>query len=349
MKKVFALLLSFVLFFSNINFITFAKMSTYDNLVSIDDPFIYKIKEGGVTDAQLKAYLGDLDDLIGSFKESIYMSDLDAYFITLILQVMQKERHIPILVAFDMTHQEEINYMLVNKTVPDSLNNFKLILFGDKVLVEVDKSEDITEEIIPPDDEKVATPLPFYDISSVPWCIDNIIDLYNEGIVVGTEIGKFEPDKSITREEFLKMIVKALLDVSNVDFDNYGENTMGSWYHEYYAAAEFYKLIKGIYEGDFEPEVNITRQDMTTIAYRAAIKAGINLPDKKYSTDFSDLNKMNYYAVEAIKELQEADIIHGKENNMFEPDATTTRAEAAKIVDELFKLKKTVNNLYKIK
>ena len=151
----------------------------------------------------------------------------------------------------------------------------------------------------------------------------------------------FEPDKPITREEFIKMIVVALLKTDLEYMEGFGERAKEKWYRSYFAAAEFYALIQGIFdEDDFKDEIYITRQDMSTIAYRASLRADIRLPDTKYSTDFVDMNTFAYYSINSIKELQEADIIHGTGNNMFEPYSTTTRAAAAKIVHKLMLLKR---------
>ena len=178
------------------------------------------------------------------------------------------------------------------------------------------------------------------DIEEFTWAVESIMHLHKEGVINGTGERTFSPQNPVTREEFIKMIVKALLKTNSVYDKEFGKKYEGKWYYSYMAAAEFYALIQGIYdEEDFKEEVYITRQDMCTIAYRAALRADIDLPFKTYSTDFYDMNKISFYATEAIKELQEADIIHGTGNNMFEPHLTTTRAEAAKIVHNLMNCK----------
>lgn len=345
MKKIIALLLVFVFCLSDINFV-FAEdgMSTYENLVSIEDEFITRIKNTGVTDEQIELFLDDMDAVVDGFQSDIHMSDIDAYFITVLLQVMQQEMHIPILIAFDTAYQEEISYMLQYRMVPKSMTNFKFIVFANKIFVEPPPAiKDYTTDDVPPvvNDEKteIEINLPFDDIKSVPWAVDSICYLYNNGVVLGTSERFFEPEKPVTREEFLKMVVTALLGTDELYLNEFGLSAQGKWFHEYLAIAEYYSLIQGIYDEDiFSEEVHITRQDMTTIAYRAALRADIRLPDITYSTDFVDMHQFTYYSIYAIKELQEANIIHGTGNNMFEPYATTTRAEAAKIVHNLMLL-----------
>ena len=342
MRKTILLIVIFSMIMSVFSYASPQGMSTYENLCALDDDFIVRCKGVGVTDEQLELFLDDMDAVVAAFQTPIYTQDLDTYFITVMLQVMQKEEHIPILIAFDMAFQEEITYMLTYRMVPECMSNFKRIMFNEKLIFELE--EDIfgvvTEE---PEPEPVPEPepepeiiLPFDDIKEYDWAVESIVYLYENGVVKGTGEKKFSPEKPITREEFLKMIVEALLRTNSMFNAEFGQRAEGKWYHSYLAAAEFYALIQGIYdENEFGDGVYITRQDMCSIAYRAALRADISLPKLKYSTEFYDKNQFVYYATEPITKLQEADIIHGKGNSMFEPNATTSRAEAAKIIHKL--------------
>ena len=349
MRKFVLTFLIITFLISNFTFVSLCEgMSTYENLCALSDNFIIKLKSANISDEAIEKFLNDMDATVDEFKSNIYAQDLDAYFITVLLQTMQKEEHLPILIGFDLCFQEEIAYMLNFKKVPDSMANFKLIVFNGKLIFEEpedDFFDDMEEEGANNENNEPAPPqhlisYPFDDIEEYTWAVESIMHLHKEGVINGTGERTFSPQKPVTREEFIKMIVKALLKTNSVYDKEFGEKYEGKWYYSYMAAAEFYALIQGIYdEEDFKEEVYITRQDMCTIAYRAALRADIDLPFKTYSTDFYDMNKISFYATEAIKELQEADIIHGTGNNMFDPHLTTTRAEAAKIVHNLMNCK----------
>jgi len=353
MKKKISVFLIICLLFCNSGFVYSARMSTFENLKNVGDEFITRLAAAGATEDAIEAFLNDMDATIGSFKEGIYMSDIDVYFITILLQNMQLEENLSVLIAFDSAYQEEIRYMGMYRKVPASMNNFKITVFADKLIIDVPSvdAEDRNEnnyneeenyEEKAPDKIIPEIVLPFDDIASVPWCVESVLYLYEKGVISGTGERTFEPNKPILREEFIKMIVTATLEVNEYYFNEYGLSAKGKWFHPYLATAEFYSLTQGIYDYDvevFESDVSITRQDMTAIAYRAIRRGEIELKDVKYSTDFMDLKDISYYAVEAIKELQEANIIEGTGNNMFKPYDSTTRAEAAKIVYSIMKLK----------
>ena len=154
----------------------------------------------------------------------------------------------------------------------------------------------------------------------------------------GTEERRFSPDLSITREEFTKLVVSALLDTSDTYTNEFIEDPTGAWYEPYIAAGEFYGLSFGYYQWPYALNQPITREEMATVVYRAARRANVNLPDIKYSTDFDDMSQISYYAVEPINELQKANIISGVGNNMFDPKGETKRADAALLVYKLYRL-----------
>lgn len=47
---------------------------------------------------------------------------------------------------------------------------------------------------------------------------------------------------------------------------------------------------------------------------------------------FADSKNIAAYALDAVVKMQQANIISGKENEKFEPESNTTRAEACKMV-----------------
>ena len=52
------------------------------------------------------------------------------------------------------------------------------------------------------------TPIPFTDIESVEWAKEAIIALANEGVIEGVAPRQYQPNANVTREQFVKIIVK---------------------------------------------------------------------------------------------------------------------------------------------
>ena len=151
--------------------------STYSALAFVDDPFIKHLLEyDGMTEAQVENFMDDVDDYIDSFQENIYESDEDAMFIAIILQVMQREEHLPVMVAFDAMFPDEIVYMLETRKVPEVMHNFRDISMRRRVIVEI--PPEVTEEPEPtptpsqePEEEKSRY---FDDLSGYEYALEAV-------------------------------------------------------------------------------------------------------------------------------------------------------------------------------
>ena len=49
------------------------------------------------------------------------------------------------------------------------------------------------------------------------------------------------------------------------------------------------------------------------------------------SISFNDENEINYWAVDAVRQIQSAGIISGRPGNLYDPQTSATRAEVATI------------------
>ena len=91
-------------------------------------------------------------------------------------------------------------------------------------------------------------------------------------------------------------------------------------------------VAKGVGEGLFMPDENISRQDIAVILTRYAEVMEIVLVRAVESVSFDDDTDIAAYAKDAVYEMQRAGIINGKPGNFFDPDGETTRAEVAAIL-----------------
>ena len=100
---------------------------------------------------------------------------------------------------------------------------------------------------------------------------------------------------------------------------------------EYYESTKLLKnlgFISGKNDYEFEPEKNITRAEFTKL-----IIALINLSGSADAKEniFADIAS-DYWAADAINTLYGIGIIHGDENNCFNPEDTVIASEAVKIL-----------------
>lgn len=156
----------------------------------------------------------------------------------------------------------------------------------------------------------------FQDVPSDYWAKDAIQTAVDNGYVVGKSEGIFDPESSVTRAEFIKMIVTAeKLPVT-------GETTGNDWYGPYVNAA----VQNGIHvwsdftSGDWNTP--LTRAELARLAVRGTV------------TDNTDDKKWLYLAAKA-------GLIQGMDNTgTLAEDGTTTRAQSVTIIERILAVKR---------
>ena len=174
----------------------------------------------------------------------------------------------------------------------------------------------------------------FNDLEGYDWAKDAILTLAADGIINGKSQNVFAPGDNVTRAEFAKIIVGAfgLLDTkATADF---ADTPDGHWSYSYVASAVANNIVTGVSASSFNPDGNITRQDMAAICYRALKALGVETSASGEVT-FADAGSISDYAKDAVSVLSGLGIINGKGDNKFAPGDFATRAEAAKIVHML--------------
>lgn len=160
------------------------------------------------------------------------------------------------------------------------------------------------------------------------WAVKAIDDLYQKGIIHGYDYGMFNPGNPAKRGDFILMVVRALN--LKADFkDNFADVSKNSYYYDAMGVAK----VLGIAQGsgtNFNPEGNITREDMMVILVKALGVAGMKLEDagEECLKEYSDAKSISSYAREAVGKLTKAGLIEGAGGEVA-PKRMATRAEIA--------------------
>ena len=191
--------------------------------------------------------------------------------------------------------------------------------------------------------EPVATPtqapgpnrVEFRDLDGFDWARPYILELAKKEIVNGVGEGLFLPQKEVTREEFVKMVMEAFSFDSTYEKTAFADVEQGAWYAGYVAGASRLGIISGVAPDRFGVGTSITRQDMAVIAWNAAQKAGITLQEVEKEIEFSDSAQIAPYARQAVSAMQRAGILSGMEEGRFGPTEKANRAQSCKIIAKL--------------
>ena len=160
---------------------------------------------------------------------------------------------------------------------------------------------------------------PFKDVKVSSWFGKYVIDLYNDGVINGTSATTYAPNDTLTWAAALKLLL-----VSNGDLKA-ADATGADWSKNVIAkAAEL-----GLVAADLDGTKAISRLEFCQVA------AKLNkLAESKTESKFTDCTDGYVMA------LVDAKVISGMTETTFEPAASLTRAQIAKILYQLTLIEK---------
>lgn len=169
------------------------------------------------------------------------------------------------------------------------------------------------------------------------WAQSDIERLTNKLILNGSANGTFDPNRTVTRAEFVAMLVRALGLAEKPQLTSYSDVWPNEvWYAGAIGAASAAGLIEGYADGSFRPDARITREQVAVMLARAARYAG-ELPTKDASTleSFSDHAQVSDWAKGATADLLAAGMIEGVGKAAFAPQAFATRAQSTVLLNRM--------------
>lgn len=142
--------------------------------------------------------------------------------------------------------------------------------------------------------------------------------------------GTIKPDGEISRAEAVAVYSRLKEQSQDVEANASSKypDAQEGWYKQYVDYAAENEIVKGYPDGNFKPEENISRAEFSTILAKM-------VEDTDKTTDFSDIE--NHWGKASIEKLAAAGIINGYPDGTFRPDDKIKRAEAAKMLNMLYK------------
>ena len=155
---------------------------------------------------------------------------------------------------------------------------------------------------------------PFKDVKTTSWYFNYMIHLYEAGVISGTSATTYTPDAKLSWAAALKLLLVShgALKSEDATGADWSKNTIAK-------AAEL-----GLVAADLDGTKAISRLEFCQVA------AKLNkLAESKTESKFTDCTDGYVMA------LVDAKVINGMTETTFEPDASLTRAQIAKIIYQL--------------
>lgn len=179
----------------------------------------------------------------------------------------------------------------------------------------------------------------FSDVPSSFWAYESIMDMVDKGLFKGTSapingVGRFSPDDSITRAEFLTVLTRYLFPD---ELANNKQSSNTPWYRSNFnVALEEGLLLKSEF-GVEQLDQACTRQEMAMFLVRAVTLGNEKLPKEVVSSNkIPDYALVNEYYREYVIQAYSMGLIAGTDSKgTFEPNGILNRAEAATVLYRL--------------
>lgn len=147
----------------------------------------------------------------------------------------------------------------------------------------------------------------------------------------------YEPNRSLTRAEFIKMIVRAL--ACKYEFigtqSSFNDVNPDEWYAEYITFAEQAGWIHGYGKNEFRPNAPISRSEVALVLTRILSLHKADIVKEQIYTDIHETQPFSH----AVLTLTQYGVIDGQEINgqrMYRPNDAMLRSEIAKVLVNIF-------------
>lgn len=163
------------------------------------------------------------------------------------------------------------------------------------------------------------------------WGKDYISAMVSRGIFEGYEDGTFKPDNGVTRQEMAVILVRLLGLESELgtvtDLAFTDAYDIAEWAQKAVALLSAKGIYLGYDDGEFKPNRVLTREEIVALTMRIFGETYVDS-----TLNFKDAERIGEWARKAVGQATTLEIISGRDDGTFEPGASVTRAEAAKIL-----------------
>ena len=193
-----------------------------------------------------------------------------------------------------------------------------------KTTEDTDKEED--------KDDEETTELNFTDVKESDWFFKGVEYVVDKGIMSGVSENEFAPSGKLTRAMLVQMLYnmesRPACDAENAFMDV----PVGQWYTDAVIWANDAKIVSGMGEGLFAPNMEITREQMVAMLYNYAKYKGYDVTASADLSAFADTASVSTWAQPAMQWAVAEGYISGMGDSQLAPQGTATRAEIASVI-----------------
>lgn len=174
---------------------------------------------------------------------------------------------------------------------------------------------------------------PFKDVDEDAWYYEAVNEAYNAGFFNGVSENTFAPDAVMSRAMFVTVLANMTSDYveQDVDVSPFEDVPASEWFASAIIWAVENGLTNGVSERKFDPNGNVTREQMAVFMYRYAEKTGNDTSYTSGASDvFSDADQISDWAKKAVDWAVTHKVLNGDGGRIRATDGAE-RSEVAQV------------------
>lgn len=176
---------------------------------------------------------------------------------------------------------------------------------------------------------------PFRDVTESDWFYDDVRFANQNGLFNGVEKDLFAPEEPMTRGMLVTVLWRLDGETAPKTATTFTDVDANAYYADAVAWAAGSGIVNGIGGNKFDPEGNVTREQIAAILFRYASLKGVDTAARANLATFPDAEKTSAYAHDALSWAVAAELVKGtKEGSTIylDPQGSATRAQVAAIL-----------------
>lgn len=186
----------------------------------------------------------------------------------------------------------------------------------------------------PVEEEPQPAELPFTDLTEADWFYGDVAWVYENGLMNGLSTTAFGAEAATSRGMIVTILWRLEGQPASAGACPFADVAAGSYYEQAIAWAAENGIITGISATEFQPDVNITREQFATILYRYAKNYkgyDVSVGEDTNILSYSDAFSISDYAFPALQWACGAGLMNGSDDTLM-PGCFATRAQAAALL-----------------
>ncbi|HCU07923.1 MAG TPA: hypothetical protein DF480_02955, partial [Clostridiales bacterium] len=173
---------------------------------------------------------------------------------------------------------------------------------------------------------------PFGDVRTSDWFYEAVRYVYRNGLMQGTGGTNFKPDETTTRAMVVTILWRLERKPSAEGEASFNDVAGGAWYSDAVAWAAAKHIVTG-YQGAFDPNGTITREQMVVLLHRYAEYKGYDVSARADLSAYKDAP--SDWAQSGMSWAVAEGLILGDRNATLTPAGGATRGQVAAILQRM--------------